>query len=656
MSYFFETIANKLWNAYIDYREVYLVIKINSKIPTDDPFKTPEWLLTNGLGGYSYLTADLSHNKTYHTLLTGALKPPVERYSVLYDVIGHCMIDQDFYKFNDALAYVLIGDVITYVYKINDITILQTISLVYEKNTLVMNYHITNPHNQHIDLFLEPVLALRDPDKSNEKVPEYGLFPFKGNVSIVPLNHKDVLVHMKSNQGIFTKEVKEYTPKAYSFHEKMGGGIHDHLSIPGYFEAIITDQKYDLSFTCTLEDETYDPIKEIGKEIIRKHNLTFSKDGTFNRLVKASDQFIVKRGKHKSIIAGYPWFNDWGRDSLISLEGLTLVTRRYDDAKDILTTFLSTIHNGLCVNAFRDHGDALYNTADASLWLIHSIYMYYLYTKDLDFIKKYFDTLRSIIFTYVKGTDHDIYLDDNFLLHAGSGEDQITWMDVHIDGKAVTPRHGSPIELNALWYNALCIMDQFAKRLHEESFFDMLASKCKESFNKYFDTHKGYFLDVGYDDDTLRPNQLYTLSLPFSILDEKQGEEMLKIITEKLYVGRGLRTLPEDDPHYHGIYEGEMKVRDEAYHQGTSWAYLIGPYLRADYRIYHNKVRTLALLEPLLSTLDEQCINGINEIFDGDSPHTGKGCVTQAWSIAEVLCIYSLIKNGASNFKDTYGS
>jgi glycogen debranching enzyme len=163
-------------------------------------------------------------------------------------------------------------------------------------------------------------------------------------------------------------------------------------------------------------------------------------------------------------------------------------------------------------------------------------------------------------------------------------------------------------------------------------------------------------LDVGYDDDTLRPNQLYTLSLPFSILDEKQGEEMLKIITEKLYVGRGLRTLPEDDSHYHGIYEGEMKVRDEAYHQGTSWAYLIGPYLRADYRIYHNKVRTLALLEPLLSTLDEQCINGITEIFDGDSPHTGKGCVTQAWSIAEVLCIYSLIKNGASNFKDTYGS
>lgn len=621
------------------------MIKISNQISSDDPFQIPEWLLTNGLGGYSYLTTNCSHNKTYHTLFTGALKPPVERYSVLYDMRGHLQIDHDRYSLTDALDYVLIGDVITYVYKINDIIIYQTISLVHDKNTLVINYHIVNPSEHHIDFYLEPILALRAPDAANEKVPEYGLFPYQSNVSIVPLNHKDVLVHMKTNKGIFTKDVKDYVPDAYRFHELMGGGIHDHLSIPGYFEAIITNENYDLSFTCTLEDETNDPIQEIGQEIIRKHHLTFSQDERFNRLVKAADSFIVKRGKHKSIIAGYPWFNDWGRDSLISLEGLTLVTKRFDDAKDILMTFLQTIHNGLCVNAFIDQDHALYNTADASLWLVHSMYMYYVYTHDFAFIKEHFNTLRDIIFTYIKGCDHDIYLDDNFLLHVGSGEDQVTWMDVRIDGKAVTPRHGDPVEMNALWYNALCIMDQFAKKLHEESFFDMLANKCKESFLKYFDTHKGYFLDVAYDDETLRPNQLYALSLPFALLDEKQGKEMLEIITKKLYVGKGLRTLPQDDPHYHGTYLGEMKVRDEAYHQGTAWAYLIGPFLRADYKIYHNKVRTLALLEPLLSTMNEQCINGINEIFDGDSPHTGKGCVTQAWSIAEVLCIYHMIQN-----------
>lgn len=616
-------------------------------ITSHDPFTMPEWLLTNGLGGYAYLSVPFIHTKSYHALFNASLHPPVDRYSVLYDMLGCCRIDGQDYDLQDYFDYILIGDVITYVYTLHDIIIKQTISLVHNKNTFVMNYHIFNPSAKTIEFYLRPILSLRIPDQVNEKAPEYAIFPYRNRLSIVPLNRKDTLIHMKISNGVFTQEHQDYTPAPYTFHQKMGGGIQDHLSIPGFFESIITDQQVNISVSCTLEEHIDDPITAIGSEIARKEALTFSKDALFNRLVKAADNFIVKRGDGHSIIAGYPWFTDWGRDTLISLEGLTLVTKRYDDAKDILTTFIETLKDGLCVNMFPDgNGDALYNTADASLWLIHATYQYYQYTHDYAFIKKYFSALQNIIFTYIKGTKHNIHLNDDFLLSAGSGEDQITWMDVRIHGKAVTPRHGCPVELNALWYNALCIMDQFAKLLGEESFFDMLAGKCKESFTKFFDTHKGYLYDVAYEDATMRPNQLYAFALPFPIIDQKQAASMVEKVYEQLYVGKGLRTLPADHPDYHGIYTGVVEKRDLAYHQGTAWGYLIGPFLRADYALYHNKARTALLLKPLLNSLDEQCINGINEIFDADAPHTGKGCVTQAWSVAEVLCIYAnILKN-----------
>lgn len=365
-----------------------------------------------------------------------------------------------------------------------------------------------------------------------------------------------------------------------------------------------------------------------------------------NRLVKAADHFIVKRGQSKTIVAGYPWFTDWGRDTLIALEGLTLVTHRYQDARSIIQTFIDHLKNGLCVNVFgfHDQDEILYNSADASLWLIHAMYEYTQYTHDFAFVKKNYQALRSIISHYITGTDHDIYMNNNFLLHAGSGNDQITWMDVRIDDVPVTPRHGYPVEINALWYNALCIMDYFNTKLDvEDASYGILAENCKKNFNKYFDTHKGYLYDVVPGDDTFRPNQLFALSLPFSPVDQKMAKSILEKVGERLYVGVGLRTLSPGHKDYHGIYQGEVKVRDQAYHQGTAWAYLLGPYLRADYSLYHNVARTRLLLDPLLKTLDEQCIDGLNEIADGDSPHVGRGCVSQAWSIGEALCIYNII-------------
>lgn len=615
-------------------------------ILSDDPFTLPEWLLTNGLGGYAYMSAPMTYTKSYHGLFTASLHPPVDRYSVLHGVIVDLQINNETYYLIDYLDHVIIDDTITYVYLLNHITIKQEISLVYNKNTFVMRYHITNPDRLTLHFYFKPVLSLRNPDDVNQHSPDYALFPYQNRLSIVPMERKDILIHMEMNPAVFTKDQVAYQPDNYTFHQKMGGGIKDHLSIPGAFESIIEEDYADICFSASLEDEEVNVLHEIEKEKLRIRNLTFTDDPTMNRLVKAADHFIVKRGQSKTIIAGYPWFTDWGRDTLISLEGLTLVTRRYDDAKAIIQTFIDHLKNGLCVNVFgfHDQSEILYNTADGSLWLIQAMYEYTQYTKDFSFVKKNFAALRSIISHYVTGTDHDIYMNDHFLLHAGSGNDQITWMDVRIDGTPVTPRHGYPVEINALWYNALCIMDYFNDQLNDnDPSYGILAKNCQKNFNKYFDTHKGYLYDVAPSDDTFRPNQLFALSLPFSPVDRKMAKSILEKAGERLYVGVGLRTLTPGHKDYHGIYQGEMKVRDQAYHQGTAWAYLLGPYLRADYRLYHNVARTRLLLEPLLKSMDEQCIDGLNEIADGDSPHIGKGCVNQAWSIGEALCIYNMI-------------
>ena len=451
------------------------------------------------------------------------------------------------------------------------------------------------------------------------------------------------------NTGVFNKETNIKDNLYYAFDCVTGYKELDALYSPGYYNVMMSDQETkDISFVCTLDDANRTAREYLFDEVKRKAMLVNTKDPIKVRLEKIADQFIVDRKstKNKSIIAGYPWFSDWGRDTLIALEGLTLVTKRFDDAKSIILTFAKTIHHGLVVNLFEDGTNKpRYNTADASLWFIHACYMYEQYSHDTDFItKEVYPHLKEIISAYIRGTDHAIYMDDDFLIHAGDNEDQITWMDVYTHGKAITPRHGKPVELNALWYNALMIMAYFSNKTDHDESYGLIAKRTKKSFaDKFWCEETQCLYDVVEpNDSSIRPNQLYALSLPFPVISFELGKKMLKVVDEKLYAKTGIRSLAYDDPRYIGHYEGNLDKRDLAYHMGTSWAYLMGPYIRAHVLLDEDKSQARELLQPLLESLDQNCINGINEIFDGDTPHTPRGTVNQAWSVGELLVAYEM--------------
>ena len=615
-----------------------------------------EWFLTNGLGGYCSSSLILCPTRKQHGLLVSTATPPVHRSMILsaidetlqtssmsYPLVNRRYKDRQ----EDHLAYldhVEIGDCVTYHYQIQDMHLSKTIAMVYEKNTVAIEYHL-EAGEEPVTLKLTPLLMVRDHNGvQEEKEMRFGLCAYSHALSVIPINHKDQLVHFSISDGVFEKE-EHFLPEIYyALDDSTGGECYDTGYQPGHWSIMLeAGESKDISFVCSLE-ESFEKEAHvlIQKEKERKQALITSTDDTMALLEKIADCFIVKRAstKGKTIIAGYPLFADWGRDTLIALEGLTLVTKRFEDARSILKTFAATMHKGLCVNMFPENGqEPLYNTVDASLWFIQCAYAYYQYTSDIDFIRDVmYEPMKEIIIWYTKGTEFDIYMDNDFLLHAGSSQDQITWMDVRINGLAVTPRHGKPVEINALWYNALCIMAFFSKALAKESdTYEMIAQKIRTSFRAKF--FKGeMLLDVADpDDSTLRPNQLYALSLPFTMFSKEEGLKIFETVSRKLYVGRGLRSLTPDDPLYKGHYEGNMWKRDHAYHQGTAWGFLIGPYCLSYYRLTQDKEGTLELLQPLINSLYDGCINGISEIFDGDAPHQSRGSCNQAWSVGEVL-------------------
>ena len=372
------------------------------------------------------------------------------------------------------------------------------------------------------------------------------------------------------------------------------------------------------------------------------------------KLTVAANQFIAYRQStgYDTVLAGLPWFTDWGRDTMISYTGLTLCTGRFEKAHDILLTFAKYCKDGLIPNMFPDSGlEPLYNTVDASLWYFYAVYKYleYVVTPDAyEFIKKdIYPCLKDIISTYKKGTDFSIYMDTDGLIHAGSGLDQVTWMDVRVGDWVATPRHGKPVEINALWYNALCTMDMLqAKFGDNDDSYRQLASLVKASFNKRFwNENTGCLYDVvDEDDDTIRPNQIYAVSLPFTMLDKEREKAIVDTVMDKLYVGCGLRSLDPDHKDYHPIYIGSLSKRDHAYHQGTAWGFLLGGFISAYVKVNGRTKETALcadkLLNPVREHLLNNCIGSICEIFDGDAPHNGRGCYAQAWSVGEVLRCY----------------
>ncbi len=679
-----------------------------------------EWILTNGLGGYAGSTVIGAHSRTHQGYLIASLHPPVERFLVLSKtnerlVCGSRIYDlttaqhkgpytSEFNQGNMHLKSFKYDGNITFIYEAGGMRLTKTISMVYGKNQCTIAYTLEN-NGPAAGVVITPLMNYRDHgahmtvDDLRWELPEEVFKEIRdeetGNVGFYysPVSNTNVRVSLIAAGCEMVKRNNIYDENMELQIEldNDADGLDCHLKPYDFVMEVAAGGVSKASFVCTVDvRETKGKKKQNWEElpVVDKDTAFVQLESSKKRiheliekaeieegdelgmiLAVAADQFIVNRkstGK-KTIIAGYPWFTDWGRDTMIAFTGLVLETGRYDDAKSILLSFAKYIKNGLVPNMFPDDGnEPLYNTADASLWYFYAVYQYLKYV-DSDEAWKFvedeiFPSLQEIMGAYRKGTLFSIGMDDDALMCAGSGLDQVTWMDVRINDEVVTPRHGKPVEINALWYNALMTMEEIsrgiARRTHNkpENYLayaggcSQLAIWVKEAFNADFWYEEGgYLYDVigeDFKDSTLRPNQIFAVSLPFTMLDAEKEKSVVRVLKEQLYVGVGLRSLDTKDEQYQGIYQGSLEKRDHAYHQGTAWGFLLGAFIEAYLKVGGHSAQAIeeakAMFEPVEKHLVEGCIGSISEIFDGDAPHKARGCYAQAWSVGEIFRAYRL--------------
>lgn len=639
-----------------------------------------EWVLTNGIGGYAGSSVTGAHARKHHGYLIASLHPPVERFVIL-SKINECLIRSSGKKDFTVEQY-LAGDgstayregieylnsftydgLVHFTTKAPEFTMTKTLAFEHGKNTIAVSYDIQND-GEAATLVLTPLFNYRvHHDASTVDTLKFDTAYEQPEIRLVPQQNKDVTIRLFTDDGTVVPCEEKYTTGMQLQKElDVESDALDDNYTPYQIEfPLDAGCRKKISIVCTIED-TYekDAFATAAAEMAR-FNALEKKAGYHDELAEtltiAADHFLAYRQSTglMTVLAGLPWFTDWGRDTMIALTGLTLATGRYQDARDILTTFARYVHHGMVPNMFPDEGtDPLYNTADASMWYFYAVGKYLDYTgtpEDYAFVQEtIYPKLKEIIAAYEHGTDFSIYMEKDGLIHAGSGLDQVTWMDVRVGDWVATPRHGKPVEINALWYHALCLMEEWATRFGEDgSHYAALAAHAKESFAKEFWNEKdGCLYDVvdGLEGDaTLRPNQIYAVSLPHRMLDADKEKKIVDKVYEKLYAKTGLRSLSPDDKEYHPTYEGCLDKRDHAYHQGTSWGFLLGGFLTAYVHVYGTSKEVITRVDAMLDATREQfyhgCIGSIAEIFDGDEPHTSRGCYAQAWSVGEILRAYT---------------
>lgn len=639
-----------------------------------------EWVLTNGIGGYAGSSVTGAHARKHHGYLIASLHPPVERFVIL-SKINECLIRSSGKKDFTVEQY-LAGDgstayregieylnsftydgLVHFTTKAPEFTMTKTLAFEHGKNTIAVSYDIQND-GEAATLVLTPLFNYRvHHDASTVDTLKFDTTYEQPEIRLVPQQNKDVTIRLFTDDGTVVPCEEKYTTGMQLQKElDVESDALDDNYTPYQIEfPLDAGCRKKISIVCTIED-TYekDAFATAAAEMARFDALE-KKAGYHDELAEtltiAADHFLAYRQSTglMTVLAGLPWFTDWGRDTMIALTGLTLSTGRYQDARDILTTFARYVHHGMVPNMFPDEGTApLYNTADASMWYFYAVGKYLDYTgtpEDYAFVQEtIYPKLKEIIAAYEHGTDFSIYMEEDGLIHAGSGLDQVTWMDVRVGDWVATPRHGKPVEINALWYHALCLMEEWATRFGEDgSHYAALAAHAKESFAKEFWNEKdGCLYDVvdGLEGDaTLRPNQIYAVSLPHRMLDADKEKKIVDKVYEKLYAKTGLRSLSPDDKEYHPTYEGCLDKRDHAYHQGTSWGFLLGGFLTAYVHVYGTSKEVITQVDAMLDATREQfyhgCIGSIAEIFDGDEPHTSRGCYAQAWSVGEILRAYT---------------
>lgn len=654
---------------------------------------TKEWVITNGIGGFASQSVLGINTRKYHGLLIAPLMPPARRYVILSKIDESIEINEkeeilysnicknyisEGYKKLESFEKVYIP---IFNYQTEDgIKIEKQISMVYGKNVVCIYYKVENT-DKDITMKVAPIMNYRDFHCMNTNH-DYNVNQkiMQNKIRITVDGNKILPIYLYSKEGKYIQHQNDtFKNMYYVEEEKRGFYPEEDLFVPGRYEINIkANTTKEFTIVCGLEAN----IEEIdGKIVIQKEkerldkiidasNLIDKKQSKnyqeqMRDLVIASDNFVTYRPKFSlhTIIAGFPWFLDWGRDTLISFEGLLLKTKRFDIAKEVLLMMTKDIKYGLVPNGYSGYDSRpLYNSVDSSLLLIEAVSKYLEYTDDYDFVKSnLYAILKNIIESFQKGInvdDSNIFMDKDGLVSAGTPETQLTWMDAKIGNFAVTPRNGKAVELNSLWYNALKVVANLAEKYNDEKVqdeYEKLAKKVRINFNKKFYNEKNKCLDDVIGSEEIRPNQLFALSTtyPVMILSNEKAKEMLKTVSKELYTKYGLATLSKKDPKYIAVYEGDGFKRDTSYHQGITWPWLAGLYVESYKTIIKNeknkteKKRLEEEYEKIISNykkafaqaMKEGAIGTISELYDSKPPYLPKGAFAQAWSVSEVIKI-----------------
>lgn len=622
------------------------------------------YLLTNGLGGFSSMTMTGSVARNDHALLMACVQAPNHRYNMVHRLkeslcLGEEEIVLSSQEFADGykeegcpyLSSFVFDDMPIWRFLVQGVEIRKEIAMKQGENTVAVRYSIRNRSRKPAELKIVPFYQFTAKGSEPELQQE-----FQYTESAVISN--GMTLYFRTN-GILsdTEEIREnyfYSYDACDGRRETGLAKSGHMitkSVQPGEEKILklvysmenADQDAD---AIILEMQTYRKALEAKAGLHRE---------MAKELVKSASQFISRRESTEgsTILAGYPFFEDWGRDTMIALPGVCISTGQYETAKEILRTFAVHERRGLMPNLFPEGGnEPLYNTVDAALLFINCVYLYYQAAGDRVFVQEMYPVMERIIKAYREGTDYGIHMDEDGLIQSGEGLWQVTWMDVRVGDILPTPRHGKPVEINAYWYNALCIMDELAEAEEKKPAYTQLKEKVKASFvDKFWMNDRKCLKDLvsGTKADTqIRCNQIWAVSLPFTMLDPEKEQQVVETVFEKLYTPYGLRTLEQEDPEFHGLYQGKMEDRDMAYHQGTVWTFPLGAYYLAYLKVnqYSPEAKEIVReqLEVMEAAMREGCIGQLPEIYDGENPTRSKGCFAQAWSVGEILRVYEVLE------------
>lgn len=622
------------------------------------------YLLTNGLGGFSSMTMTGSVARNDHALLMACVQAPNHRYNMVHRLkeslcLGEEEIVLSSQEFADGykeegcpyFSSFVFDDMPIWRFLVQGVEIRKEIAMKQGENTVAVRYSIRNRSRKPAELKIVPFYQFTA--KGSEPEPEQK-FQYTKNAVI----SNGMTLYFQTNGTLDNIEERQET-YFYSY-DACDGRRETGLAKSGHIitESVQPGEEKILKLVYSMENADQDA-DVIILEMQTYRKALEAKAGLHKEmakeLVKSASQFVSRRESTngRTILAGYPFFEDWGRDTMIALPGICISTGQYETAKEILRTFAVNERGGLMPNLFPEGGNApLYNTVDAALLFINCVYLYYQAAGDRAFVQEMYPVMERIIKAYREGTDYGIHMDEDGLIQSGEGLWQVTWMDVRVGDILPTPRHGKPVEINAYWYNALCIMDELAETADKKAVYTQLKEKVKASFvDKFWMDDKKCLKDLVSGtkaDAQIRCNQIWAVSLTFTMLDPEKEQQVVETVFEKLYTPYGIRTLEQEDQEVHGLYQGKMEDRDMAYHQGTVWTFPLGVYYLAYLKVnqYSPEAKKIVReqLEVMEAAMREGCIGQLPEIYDGENPTRSKGCFAQAWSVGEILRVYEALE------------